>query len=355
MSLSKTLRNELGKPGKRINVDFKTVGLILLYLITVFVNGISQYVSSEFDMAYVGTSEWWSNMFQRTATNLIILLATFLYLLDKALRKDQRVLDIKKDIENTVRGSLNPATFEPFIEELNLSRKIKRYTKVLNKRLDKLNDKAKLDDVKAWNTMCKLKAEGITELPKSVLENKFCFQKAELIEALKDSYIDKNIKTIPVKFNLITSNFVKNGYRKKSKDNEDDPYTTESGSWKFIRDIGPKFFLSFAWITAVNSIALEVLNDVNWKLAILGTFLAIVPMVMQIYIAGQYKEQYINEKILVDFMIRNDILIKYMEYKNKPKPPVTITEIPVTNTPIPIKEVAKNGDRQREVQLTFDL
>ena len=94
-------KSRRAKSVKRINVNIKLLIMIFVYTTSLFVTALKEFVSSDMNWAYLGTSEFISNMLFSTLNNFFILLAVFIYALDK-LKKSKFFLDLVALIKENV-------------------------------------------------------------------------------------------------------------------------------------------------------------------------------------------------------------------------------------------------------------
>lgn len=295
---------EAGKTNKkRVNVNGKLILMIAVYLSSIFVTALKELVTADLDWNYILTSEFLANMLFNTSNNLFILLAVFVYFLDKYIKKSEIVAEYRKMIYTNVKAFIS-SIFTLFLKNFNRERRKNKYKHILETRLAKLDKEARDEDLICW-----LKGTANEKA-----NNKYCLKRQDLVEQMDDTYIEEHIDEIYVAIKETTQNFVKYGYTKKAGGYHD-PWDTESGTFKFIKDLGPKILLSIALLLVVNAIRLEGGVYVPWEQAVVAVIFRLYPMAVNTYIGITYAKQYLDEKIIVDLGLRLDISEQALEYQ----------------------------------------
>lgn len=294
-------------------------GLIVLYIVALLISGLNEFVSAGFDAQVLFTGEWWWDVFRTITTNMIVLFGTLAYFLKKAWEEDTSIIEKHKEVKALVTAHLDPITFDPFLPVFNRKRKIEAYKRAMSNKLDKLEKKyyKKQLSLELWAEWSK--AEKKTKELKERFDNdKYCQAKQILLSQMTEEYIAKNIDKMEIDYRPVQKTFVANGYVSKRMDRYDD-YAVEAGSEKMIRDLGPKIALTFGWLVALNSVAINALEQETRLVGLLIFLFTMLPLVVQIFIARDYTEKFVKEKILVDFQKRKDIMINYLAYLKEGK------------------------------------
>jgi hypothetical protein len=282
--------------------------LILLYIISFMWAGLSEFVRTGFDSTILFTPTWWGSVFEQIALNHLVLLGTIFYLLGELQKKDQEILDAQKYITKVVDEQVHPVTFNPFMHRYNRNRKIKKYRSWIKRKLDKLEDKAKMHDIDSWESGSESRAKNKYSRTRIMLEKRY-----------EDEYIEKYIASIKVPgYTPIQKTFVTNGYTSRGNQDEDDN-APENGAWKMFNDLWPRIAISIGLITALQTIIIEAVATDDWKVAVISTFAHITPLIVQVFIARSYAQRYRDEKILVDFRKRKEIIAEYISEQKSNK------------------------------------
>jgi hypothetical protein len=302
--MSQQAKNEAGtKSKKRVNINLKLVILIAVYVSSLFVTAIKEFVSADMSIAYILSYEFLSDMVLNTLNNWMILLAIFVYLLDKNIRSKEM-----KDLKNIVHDKaqkLKMSIFSLFLNNFNRERRKNKYKHILEQQLSKLEKDASQEDYLVY-------LKGTQEEKDN---NSYCVKKKDLLNRMSKENLEKEIDEVYVNIKDTTSSFVKYGYT-KSTNGYEDPWDIESGVSKFIRDLGPKILLGLALLFAVQSIRLEPSAVVDWKSAVVAIVFRLYPIGVHTYIGFKYANQYYEEKIIVDIGKRYDILEQALEYQD---------------------------------------
>lgn len=294
-------------------------GLIILYIVALLISGLNEFVSAGFDVDVLFTGEWWWDVFRTITTNMIVLFGTLAYFLKKALQEDTNIQEKNKEVKALVTAHLDPITFDPFLPVFNRKRKIEAYKRAMSNKLDKLEKKyyKKQLSLELWAEWSK--ADKKTKELKERFDNdKYCQNKQILLNQLTENYINKNIDKMEIDYRPVQKTFVANGYVSKRMDRYDD-YAVEAGSEKILRDLGPKIALTFGWLVALNSVAISALEQETRLIGLLVFLFTMLPLIIQIFIAQDYTDKFVKEKILVDFQKRKDIMINYLAYLKEGK------------------------------------
>jgi hypothetical protein len=317
-------KNTIKRPDIKVRPDMTKIpwdfwGLIILYLIALLVSGLNEFVSAGFDVDVLFTGEWWWDVFRTITTNLLVLFGTLAYFLKKAWEEEPTIRDRQKEVQALVDAHLDPITFDPFLPKFNRKRKIEAYKRAMSNKLDKLEKKyyKKSVSLELWaeweNTPRKTK-----ELKDRFETDKYCQEKHLILQQLTKEYIDKNIDKIELDYKPIQKTFVANGYVSSRMSKYDD-YAVESGSNKMLRDLSPRIFLMFGWLIALNSVAINAIQQETRLIGLIVFLFTMLPLIIQIFIAQDYTDKFIKEKILVDFQKRKDIMINYLAYLKEGK------------------------------------
>lgn len=317
-------KNTIKRPDIKVRPDMTKIpwdfwGLIILYLIALMVSGLNEFVSAGFDADVLFTGEWWWDVFRTITTNLLVLFGTLAYFLKKAWEEEPKIRERQKEVQALVDAHLDPITFDPFLPKFNRKRKIEAYKRAMSNKLDKLEKKyyKKSVSLELWaeweNTPRKSQ-----ELKDRFEADKYCQEKHLILNQLTKEYIEKNIDKIELDYKPIQKTFVANGYVSQTMSKYDD-YAVESGSNKMIRDLSPRIFLMFGWLIALNSVAINAIQQETRLIGLIVFLFTMLPLIIQIFVAQDYTDKFIKEKILVDFQKRKDIMINYLAYLKEGK------------------------------------
>jgi hypothetical protein len=118
---------QVAQKGK-IKINLKLVLLVIVYVVLLFGSSVRQFVTGGFDLAYMGSAEYWSSVFSDTATNLIILFVMFIYALDSRKRKSVNYNTDKDTLEREIREELESESFDACMLSIN-DKRIEKHRK----------------------------------------------------------------------------------------------------------------------------------------------------------------------------------------------------------------------------------
>lgn len=304
--------NKIGRPkikkGFVRNANWNLIGLISVWFIALLITGLNELIRAGFDPDIIFTPTWWYNIFRTLITNMIVFFGTWYYLLNEFLDKSEEYEEEKKSVDKIVKEHLDPITFDVFLPWFNRKRKKNAYKKnlvILHNKIDeKISKKPKVLDLWAQH----LKDESGQHWKKHKLTKK----KFYLLEQMKEEYIEDNIDSVNVPYKPLTKKFVTNGY--VHTDPNQDDYDVQSSSDKLLRDLLPRFMFTLTLLVGINSIFIEALVEENRMVAFFVFILNALPLLLQIIMATNYRDKFVNEKIFVDFRTRKDVMINYLDY-----------------------------------------
>lgn len=315
---TKVVKSPKVNVSKRKLNPLTTTLLVLLYIAVLLFIGFSEFVSAGFDWSIVGTAEWWSKTITAIAINNIILLGTIMYLLQRDLESKPEVLEERKRVDSASLQFLDPVTFDPWLVGFNLKRKIRKYKMALSDRMDKLNKNVKPKDLEAWvnyqkelkkyEELVKLKPDDETNTPPKS-KNKYVNKRLTIEIQMSDEFINERIHYMRMNYKPIKKQFVTSGYM--GSRSTDDDYDVEHGGMKMFKDLGPKIIITAGYLAFINSLVVDLVAEPNYMVAIIAIVLKLVPIIMQIYNAVNYKNAFIRDKVMVDFRTRWDIIVRY--------------------------------------------
>lgn len=314
MSLNETKVPHFKSGGRPYRKGWRITILVAIYVAVLLLNGLDEFIKSGFDMNFVGTGEWWYKVFRVLVSNLLIFVGTALYLIQKAMYERQDITKRKSKLELIIDNNLDSVTFDPWYLNFERDRKINYYKKELRRRINRLDDKAKMSQIKTWTSQLKNYDENGNVIDEELYEKwlscKYCQKKNTLYEQLDNDFIEENIDYIQVPYKPNSKSFVTDGYNNPSTKYDD--YAVESKGHKLFWDLFPKFALTAGFLIAGESIVVEFGVDQSLAVAGFNMVLKIMPLALQVYMAFGYADSFIDEKIIVDLRKRENIMTKYL-------------------------------------------
>lgn len=269
-------------------------------------------------------SPWWYiDTLVSVVSAVFLFYALFNYFITKA--KDERLdhVEAEKEIRTLNKNSLDPDTFEPWMEDVfNKNRKIKQHIRNVKYDLKKLENKTDFKIRKKFKTYF----ENSTNVPEGNLlpvayvqltrkEKKYLEKKEELLTKLEPAYLENSVVDTAVKnFRAVQPGFVYSGVNLEGI--VQDEYTAiKSDSEKIRSTLLSRIILSLAVTVSFASILTIVAINVNkqdplWL--ILTIILKIVPLVLQIYFSLDYTNEFMDKHLLPNLVSRKNIGLRYL-------------------------------------------
>lgn len=288
--------------------------LATVYIFVLLINGLDEFLRSGFAVDFMFSPEWWYRVFRVLTSNIFIFVGTLLYLLDLALRTREDIIAKKNEVKIAVDKYIDPVTFDPFYLGFERERKINYYKRAMEAKLEKLESRAKMEDLALWNKQEKNVDEHGKIIDKEIdtqfNENKFCKKKKVLLTQLTDEFIQQHINYMKVPYRPNSKSFVTNGYNKPHA--MYDEYAVEPRRSKLFWDLMPKFLVMAGFLIAGESVVVEFMMADSLLASFFNMLMKITPLMLQVYFAFAYCDAYIDEKVMVDFRKRLDIITLYL-------------------------------------------
>lgn len=305
------------KAGRRVLSLF----LVIIYLAAFLAAGIGQWISQDFDWSTVGTTAWWAGTSKRLLLNYVILFSTISWKISGIMVKDEIVQATYKRIKLTIDTKVHPVTFDPYMVEFNRLRKINQHKKNITNKLNKLVDKrSSIKNLALWEKF--LGDEGDKKLSalftkvnyeqdiSAEFKKKYIRKRLKLEYRLSELYMTKTLPYIKVRgYKPISKTFVTTGYVRMFGSEDQAP---ERASVKMFIDLAPKLLITILTSVLFETIVFDYIEAENTAEAIMQTVGLVLPMLLQIYFGIEYAKKYRDEKILVDFRKREEILAPYL-------------------------------------------
>lgn len=294
-------------------------------------------------------SPWWYiDTLLSLISAVMLFYALFNYLIIRS--KDARIEHVEG--ENTIKqlneNYLDPDTFEPWMEnDFNKNRKIKQHIRNIKHKLKVLENKTPFEIKRRFknyfDNYVTVEVDNKLPQPHIILnehEKKYLNKKEALLMQLDNSYIEEYVVYNTVKyFKEIHPGFVYSGVDIEGV--SQDEYSTIKTDKKRIRKtIGSKILISLAITVSFASILtiLSINASSQHPLWIVITIITkIVPLFLQIYMAIDYTNWFMENQLLPNLKFRENISLLYlaeMKRRGVITTPVVINKINI------IKEVS---------------
>lgn len=259
---------------------------------------------------------WWVSTLTHVVSVLLIYYSVFNYILFKRKQNYKRYTELVEEMDTATNKSLDPVTFEPWMMNVfNRKRKIEQHKINIKYKLDLLNKKTSY-----------VVRNAPIENPK---RQKYELKKKELEEQLTDEYINKYISSKTVKgFIYIHPTFVTSGYNVVGIST--DSYSLlQSDSSRLGKDSFRKIGTSIL-ITTMFAVLLTFTIgssiDQPWYWILINIITKLVPMSIQIPMAYDYCDSFMENHLITNLISRRNIALLYLADMQKPKEITNETE-----------------------------
>jgi len=278
---------------------------------------------------------WYISTVTSLGSALILFYSTFNYLITIMREKYKKYVELDNKMTDAVDKCLDPVTFEPWMENnFNTRRKIQQHKANVKYKIDKLERhtpykvKRKLkpyfDEVRQFSGVRREDAALITYNPKDILkdlgplkfrERYYLSKKEKLLSLLDDTYIKEYVVRGRVKyFRHIYPMFVYNGENGVGK--TIDSYSLiKTDAKRISSDASNKIIISlvvtflFAVLTTVTVVA-SIEQQPLW--IIINAISKLAPLVIQVPLAIDYSNDFMNKQLIGNLISRHSILLLYL-------------------------------------------
>ena len=278
---------------------------------------------------------WYISTVTSLGSALILFYSMFNYLITIMREKYKKYVELDNKMTDAVDKCLDPVTFEPWMENnFNTRRKIQQHKANVKYKIDKLERhtpykvKRKLkpyfDEVRQFNGVRREDAALITYNPKDILkdlgplkfrERYYLSKKEKLLYLLDDTYIKEYVVRGRVKyFRHIYPMFVYNGENGIGK--TIDSYSLiKTDAKRISSDAFNKITISlvvtflFAVLTTVTVVA-SIEQQPLW--IIINAISKLAPLVIQVPLAINYSNDFMNKQLIGNLISRHSILLLYL-------------------------------------------
>ena len=278
---------------------------------------------------------WYISTVTSLGSALILFYSMFNYLITIMREKYKKYVELDNKMTDAVDKCLDPVTFEPWMENnFNTRRKIQQHKANVKYKIDKLERhtpykvKRKLkpyfDEVRQFNGVRREDAALITYNPKDILkdlgplkfrERYYLSKKEKLLYLLNDTYIKEYVVRGRVKyFRHIYPMFVYNGENGIGK--TIDSYSLiKTDAKRISSDAFNKITISlvvtflFAVLTTVTVVA-SIEQQPLW--IIINAISKLAPLVIQVPLAINYSNDFMNKQLIGNLISRHSILLLYL-------------------------------------------
>jgi hypothetical protein len=289
---------------------FTKLQYYLLFAIGFIMAGLTSFITGDVSLTNLRNASYYISTLLTYAAFLCIVASTVLKKVDDFTATDEEYLTLDKGIKHFAMNTYRPTAFSKFLAKLNLERKKRQFHHDITKSLQLLDDTA-TDKERAIMVI------GTEEEKRNC---DYCYKREAYIKQLDPDWIDKNVALLSVKYDQVTYDIILGGFYTKNRDGVN-PFITKHKAWKMVRDRAPGMLMSFAIMSLVSAMVLDIAYSPNAVLQLVAKMMALL---WNIYTALRYAEQWIQTVTLKDIRFRYGIVAEYNawvinEYKEQEK------------------------------------
>lgn len=266
---------------------------------------------------------WYISTITSLSSSVILFYSVFNYLITKAKGEYKKYVDLTTEMDNIANNYLDPVTFEPWMDDVfNRKRKIKQHKSNVKYKIDKLErwtpykvKRVFRDYYKYKNNPDKFQDVHIDFDKLKWRERHYFNKKEKLLDLLEDSYINEYVVNGKVKyFRYIYPMFVSNGTNAVGR-TVDSYSLIKSDTGRITSDAGSKITMSivmtvlFAVLITVTAVA-SYQQSLFW--IIVNVVAKIAPLLMQIPLAIDYSNTFMDTQLLDNLISRRSISLLYL-------------------------------------------
>lgn len=292
----------------------KNIVISALTLIILIVEGCFNFATLDWNFTTLGKVDFWIGIVTKLLLLLLVRMLALMIFQDIARNKNQNLLT-EINLNNKLM-KMKDADFPIWVEnDLNLKIKIEAWKLSVNKKLNKLEKRAKEADRMFYYSK-KLTVE-------EKQENKYCRLKMMYLEQLTDEYINENIDMLMVKYNHVDSAVFDLPVNLATSDNK--YQLTAKTRSAIIFTLGT----SSIWLllTTIIRNAMEFQkNDAAILAILISLALDLIFLLMQFFSGMMDAFKIIDTQEVLPYVNRNRILREYL-YDKEPEQRNRIKEI----------------------------
>ena len=302
---------ELKEQNANYNLTFSSEEAILIFVNTHTVDGIlttpipDDMQVSVYTKFFFQHTFWYITTITRTVSAILLFFSVFNFLLTKYKDKYERYINLSNELVTLSNNSLDPSTFEPWMEDtFNHDRKIKQHIDNVKYELSKLEQK----------TSYKIRMLAKKD-PTDPRCRHYLHKREDLQAMLDETYInDVVIHRSVSNFKYIHPSFVTCGVNKIGRTT--DSYSLiKSDTSRLSKDMFSKALVStmltimFATLLTVTIVTAA---DKPWYWIVIDILTTLAPLLLQIPLAYDYCNTYMEEHLITNLLSRRTIALLYL-------------------------------------------
>lgn len=321
---------ELGK--KRVRITFKNLPYLIIIAFTVILTGLTELIKPDFTWEVFTTSSYWFNVVLVSASGLLMAIASTLrrsniIMLEDA---DNKFSECNKALAK-ISPNIQDSSLDKFLYETNKKRKQDTYRRKIERKLYKLEQKAKAQDISTYVEFSKkhvfdkkptdfeTEEEYFTQyclfMRMSLKgQNKFVRKKVGYLLEVHPLNLTYNIDKINIKYRKITHKLITVG--SQGNVNDDLP----NSSLKVLTNgLLPRSLFTFSVSTMMLSFSFDIAK-LSW-LCLVPILVKLLSLTSNFVYGYQFAPSYVEQVPLDALYVKIRWLTLFNEWKTKNKDP----------------------------------
>lgn len=253
---------------------------------------------------------WYLSTMLHVVSTILVFYSVFNYLLTRLKANYTKYIDLDEQVTTLVDTKLDPVTFEPWMDEqFNYPRKLQQHRANITYKLNKLERKT--------DAIIRIKAKTN---PTDPMCAKYICAKEDLNYYLQDDYINTYLKDINIKgFKYIHPTFVTSGYNVVGR--SVDTYSLIKSNSRRISEDSVRKIITTTLLTVLIAVLLTLAVvsslDKPWYWMIINIVTTLLPLVVQLPMAYDYCDKYMEEQLITTLIQRRSIAFLYLAYMDE--------------------------------------
>lgn len=275
---------------------YKRSQYFVLYLISLVLIGVTSLIDKESGINFTNLRSftWYVDQIITSFAIITTVMATVYMIVDNFKNSDKEYLKLEQDIKDFADKEYVPTLFARFLEFINPKRKRLQHEHNIKRKLYELDKKVTDSDLYIWNY----------GTDKEKARNKYCRKRARYELRLTEEWIQKNLVSINVPFDKITSSLVLGGYYSKEENESPNEFVTKHTETKIVKDKFPSLVLGIAITSVASSIIVTLIFNEAALLSVVTKFFVLI---FQVYNSIKYANDWNVRITLKDMRFRKSI------------------------------------------------
>lgn len=252
-------------------------------------------------------SFWYLKTLTHIISTVLVFYSVFNFLLVRKKKTDAKYLELDSQVTTLVDSKLDPVTFEPWIEnQFNYPRKVQQHKANIKYRLHKLD--------KHTNYKIRILFKQNPDDDRCL---KYRHHREELLYYASKEYIDEYVHDIRVPGHKhIYPTFVTGGYNVVG--HSTDSYSLLKSDSRRLGEDSIRKVLTATILTVLIAVLLTLTVitslDKPWYWLVINIVTTLLPLCIQIPMAYDYCEKYMEEQVMTNLISRRNIAFLYLAY-----------------------------------------